>query len=59
MIRVQTNTNHILHGRQEVENETKVPNEELQDTGTSSITLGKTVALEERPMPNNDALPTN
>jgi hypothetical protein len=53
------NTNHILHGGQEVENEIEVPNEELQDTGTSSTTLGKTVASEERPVPNNDAPPTN
>jgi hypothetical protein len=39
------NTNHILHGGQEVENETEVPNKGLQDTGTSPAILGKTVAF--------------
>jgi hypothetical protein len=53
------NTNHILHGGEEVDNQTQVPNDELQDTGTSPTILGKTMASEERPMHDNDAPPIN
>jgi hypothetical protein len=48
-----------MHGGQEVENETKVPNEELQYTRTSPTALDKTGASEERLVPDNDAPPTN
>jgi hypothetical protein len=48
-----------LHGGQEVENKIEVPNEELQDTRTSPAAPGKTVASEERSVPDNDAPPTN
>jgi hypothetical protein len=49
------NTNHILHGRQEVDNQTQVPNDELQDIGTSPTAPGEMVTSEERPMLDNDA----
>jgi hypothetical protein len=52
-------TNHILHGRQEVYNQIQVPNDELQDTGTSPTAPGETMASEERPMYDNDAPPIN
>jgi hypothetical protein len=52
-------TNHILHGGQEVDNQTEVPNDELQDTGTSPIAPGEMMASEERPMHDNDAPPIN
>jgi hypothetical protein len=47
-------TNPILHGGQEVDNQTQDPNDELQDTGTSPTTPGDTMASEERPMHDND-----
>jgi hypothetical protein len=47
-------TNHILHGGQEVDNETQDPNDELQDTGTSPTAPGDTMASKERPMRDND-----
>jgi hypothetical protein len=52
-------TNPILHGGQEVDNQTQDPNDELQDTGTSSTASGDTMASEERPMHDNDVPPTN
>jgi hypothetical protein len=52
-------TNPILHGRQEVDNQTQDPNDELQDTGTSPTAPGDTMASEERPMHDNDVPPTN
>jgi hypothetical protein len=48
--------NPILHGRQEVDNQTQDPNDELQDTGTSPIAPGNMMASEERPMHDNDVL---
>jgi hypothetical protein len=53
------NTNPILHGRQEVDNQTQDPNDELQDTGTSPTASGDMMASKERPMHDNDAPPTN
>jgi hypothetical protein len=52
-------TNHRLHGGQEVDNQTQVPNDKLQDTRTSPTALGETMASEERPMHDNDAPPIN
>jgi hypothetical protein len=52
-------TNPILHGRQEVDNQTQDPNDELQDTGTSPTAVGDTMAFEEHPMHDNDVLPIN
>jgi hypothetical protein len=52
-------TNPILHGRQEVDNQTQDHNDELQDTGTSPTALGDMMASEERPMHDNDVPPTN
>jgi hypothetical protein len=52
-------TNPILHGGQEVDNQTQDPNDELQDIGTSLTALGDTIASEECPMHDNDVLPTN
>jgi hypothetical protein len=52
-------TNPILHGGQEVDNQTQDPNDELQDTGTSPIASGDMMASEERPMHDNDVPPTN
>jgi hypothetical protein len=52
-------TNPILHGGQEVDNQTQDPNDELQDTGTSPTALGDTMASEECPMHENDVLPIN
>jgi hypothetical protein len=52
-------TNHILHGGHEVDNQTQVPNDELQDTGTSPTAPGETVASEELSMLDNDAPPIN
>ena len=49
-------TNPILHGRQEVDNQTQDPIDELQDTGTSLTAAGNLMASEERPMYNNDVL---
>jgi hypothetical protein len=42
-----------------VDNQTQDLNDELQDTGTSLIALGDTMASEERPMHDNDVPPTN
>jgi hypothetical protein len=53
------NTNPILHGRQEVDNQTQDSNNELQDIGTSPTAPGDTMAFEERPMHDNDVLPIN
>jgi hypothetical protein len=47
-------TNPILHSGQEVDNQTQVPNDELQDTRTSPTAPGDTMASEERPMHDND-----
>ena len=52
-------TNPILHGREGVDNEGQDPNDELQDSGTSPIILGDTMASEERPMHDNDVPPIN
>jgi hypothetical protein len=52
-------TNPILHGGQEVDNQTQDPNDELQDTGTSPTAPGDTMASEERPMHDNDVPPIN
>jgi hypothetical protein len=52
-------TNPILHGGQEVDNQTQDHNDELQDTGTSPTTSGDMMASEERPMHENDVPPTN
>jgi hypothetical protein len=52
-------TNPILHGGHEVDNQTQDPNDELQDTGTSPIAPGDTMASEERPMHDNDVPPIN
>jgi hypothetical protein len=52
-------TNPILHGGQEVDNQTQDPNDELQDTGTSLTASGDMMASEERPMHDNDVPPTN
>jgi hypothetical protein len=52
-------TNPILHGGQEVDNQTQDPNDELQDTRTSPTASGDTMAFEERPMHDNDVPPTN
>jgi hypothetical protein len=52
-------TNPILHGGQEVDNQTEDPNDELQDTGTSPTASGDMMASEERPMHDNDVPPTN
>jgi hypothetical protein len=52
-------TNSILHGRQEVDNQTQDPNDELQDTETSPTASGDMMASEERPMHDNDVPPTN
>ena len=51
--------NPILHGRQEVDNQTQDPNNELQDTGTSPTALGNMMAFEEHPMYDNDVPPIN
>jgi hypothetical protein len=53
------NTNPILHGGQEVDNQTQDPNDEFQNTGTSPTASGDTMASEERPMHDNDVTPTN
>jgi hypothetical protein len=42
-----------------VENQTQVPNDEFQDTGTSPTAPGETVASEKCLMLDNDALPIN
>jgi hypothetical protein len=52
-------TNPILHGGQEVDNQTEDPNHELQDIGTSPTGSGDMMASEERPMHDNDVPPTN
>jgi hypothetical protein len=52
-------TNPILHGGQEVDNQTQDHNEELQDTGTSPTASGDMMASEERLMHDNDVPPTN
>jgi hypothetical protein len=52
-------TNPILHGGQEVDNQTQDPNDEFQDTGTSLTAPGDTMASEERPMHDNDVPPTS
>jgi hypothetical protein len=52
-------TNSILHGGQEVDNQTQYPNHELQDTGTSPTASGDMMASEECPMHDNDVPPTN
>jgi hypothetical protein len=52
-------TNPILHGGQEVDNQTQDPNDEVQDTGTSPTVPGHTMASEERPMHDNDVPPIN
>jgi hypothetical protein len=52
-------TNPILHGGQEVDNQTQDPNDELQDTRTSPTAPGDTMASKERPMHDNDVLPIN
>jgi hypothetical protein len=52
-------TNLILHGGQEVDNQTQDPNHEFQDTGTSPTASGDMMASEERPMHDNDVPPTN
>jgi hypothetical protein len=52
-------TNSILHGGQEVDNQTQDPNDKLQDTGTSPTASGDMTASEERPMHKNDVPPTN
>jgi hypothetical protein len=52
-------TNPILHGGQEVDNQTQDPNDELQDTGTSPTVPGDTMAIEECPIHDNDVPPIN
>jgi hypothetical protein len=52
-------TNPILHGGQEVDNQTQDPNDELQDTGTSPTAPGDTMASKEHPMHDNDVPPIN
>jgi hypothetical protein len=52
-------TNPILHGGQEVDNQTEDPNHELQDTGTSPTGSGDMMASEEHPMHDNDVPSTN
>jgi hypothetical protein len=52
-------TNLILHGRQEVDNQTQDHNDELQDTGTSPTASGDMMASKERPLHDNDVPPTN
>jgi hypothetical protein len=52
-------TNPILHGGQEVDNQTQDPNDELQDTRTSLIASDDTMASEEHPMDDNDVPPIN
>jgi hypothetical protein len=52
-------TNPILHGGQEVDNQTQDPNDELQDTRTSPTASGDMMASEEGPMHDNDVPPTN
>jgi hypothetical protein len=52
-------TNLILHGGQEVDNQTEDPNDELQDTETSPTAPGDTMASEESPMHDNDMPPIN
>jgi hypothetical protein len=53
------NTNPILHGGQEVDNQTQDPNDEFQGTETSPTALGDAMASEERPMHDNDVPPIN
>ena len=43
-----------MHGRQEVDNQIQDPNDELQDTGTSSTAPDDMMASEERPMHDID-----
>jgi hypothetical protein len=52
-------TNPVLHGGQEVDNQTQDPNDELRDTRTSPTASGDTMASEEHPMHDNDVPPTN
>jgi hypothetical protein len=52
-------TNPILHGGQEVDNQTEDTNHELQDSGTSPNGSGDMMASEERPMHDNDVPSTN
>jgi hypothetical protein len=52
-------TNHILHGGQEVDNQTQDPNDDLQDTETSPTAPGNMMASKERPMHDNDVPPIN
>jgi hypothetical protein len=52
-------TNPILHGGQEVDNQTQDHKHELQDTGTSPTASDDMMASEERPMHDNDVPPTN
>jgi hypothetical protein len=42
-----------------VDNQTQVPNDELQDTRTSPTTLDDTMASKEHPMHDNDVPPIN
>jgi hypothetical protein len=46
-------TNPILHGALEADNQTQDPNNELQDTGTSSTAPGDMTASEDCPMHDN------
>jgi hypothetical protein len=52
-------TNSILHGGQDVDNQTQESNDELQDTKTSPTAPGDTMAFEERPIHDNDVPPIN
>jgi hypothetical protein len=56
---VSLSTNPILHGGQEVDNQTQDPNDEFQDTGTSPTAPGDTMASEEHPIHDNDVPPIN
>jgi hypothetical protein len=53
------NSNNILHGRQEVEKEKYIPDEDLNDMRTSLVAANKAVASEERHVVEDDILSTN
>jgi hypothetical protein len=53
------NNNNILHGGLQVENNKSVCNEDLEDTGTSSIVSAEAVATKECHVVGDNVLPTN
>jgi hypothetical protein len=53
------NSNNIFHGKEEVKKKIHIPDEDLEDIGTSSIGPSQAVAFEECYIAKDDDLPTN